>query len=165
MLTHGAREPSHASRPGARRKEPHAIGRPPLPPVSHASEHVAVVDVADRTIIWPPAVGRSPHAFTAGGKPGGVRSDGSAMTGREEDASQGRRPASRPRRVLPRLHGILTVVLGIALVAMLIDHRQAIVGGNMVAIGLVVACLLIHPLMHRGHGARRGADEHHDDQP
>ncbi len=87
------------------------------------------------------------------------------MTVHDEHTSHGQRPASRRRWVLPRMHAILTVVLGIALVAMLIDHRQAIIGGNVVAIALVVACLLIHPVMHRAHGPRRGADEHHDDRP
>jgi hypothetical protein len=88
-----------------------------------------------------------------------------AMTVRDDRASHSQRPANHRRWVLPRLHGILTVVLGIAFVAMIVDHRQALVAGNVVAIVLVVACLLIHPLMHRGHGARRASDDHPDDRP
>jgi hypothetical protein len=60
---------------------------------------------------------------------------------------------------------VLTIVLGIALVAMLIGHREAIFSGNVLAIALVAACLLLHPLMHRGHGHHRDGDERRDDRP
>ena len=87
------------------------------------------------------------------------------MTVHDEHGRHGPRPASRRRLVLPRGHLVLTVVLGIALVAMLIVHRQAILSGSVLAIALVAACLLLHPLLHRGNGGHDGASERQDDQP
>lgn len=87
------------------------------------------------------------------------------MTVHDEHASHSQRPERRRRWAWPKLHLVLTIALGITLVVMLLDHRQAIIGGNAVVIALVVACLLIHPLMHRGHGGRHGPGEHRDDRP
>lgn len=86
------------------------------------------------------------------------------MTTHDEHGRHGPRPASR-RRLLPRGHLVLTIVLGITLVAMLVVHRQAIFSGNVLAIALVAACLLLHPLLHRGHGGHEGASERQDDRP
>ena len=73
------------------------------------------------------------------------------------------RPARRRPSILHRWHLVLTVALGIALVAMVIGHWQALLSGNVLAIALVAACLLLHPLMHRGHGDHGGTGVRRDD--
>lgn len=82
------------------------------------------------------------------------------MSARDEHGQRGSHAARRLRLTLPPVHTLLTIVLGITLVVMLIAHWDALVGGSLVAIGLVAACLLVHPLMHRAHGGHRGASGH-----
>lgn len=87
------------------------------------------------------------------------------MTVRDEHGGHGPQPANRRWLVRPRMRLVLILVLGIALVAMFVGYRQAIIGGNVVAIALVAACLVLHPLMHRGHGGHRGTSQRRTDQP
>ena len=85
------------------------------------------------------------------------------MTAHDEHRQHGSQPKRRPLLTLPRGHLVLTIVLGITLVAMVFLHRDALLSGNVLAIVLVAACLLLHPLMHRGHGAHAGTSERRDD--
>lgn len=94
-----------------------------------------------------------------------LRRQVSAVTLHAEHGRHGPRPASRRRLMLPQGHLVLTIVLGIALVALLIAHRQPVFSGGVLAIALVAACLLLHPLLHRAHGHQGGASERQDDQP
>lgn len=85
------------------------------------------------------------------------------MTVHDEHRHHEPRPARLRRSILDRWHLVLTIALGIALVAMLIGHRQALLSGNVLAIALVAACLLLHPLMHRGHRDHGGDGGRRDD--
>ena len=85
------------------------------------------------------------------------------MTRHDEHGVDAAPAAQRRRLAFPHGRLALHAILVITLVAMLILHWDQLFSGNALAIALVAACLLLHPLMHRGHGGHGGGGGRQDD--